>query len=57
MKHKTDYPGHDALYRRRKESGAPGWDDEQPWRAWCKEILDLIASDDLSKSGKVLELG
>gem|GEM_PF-230804 len=57
IKFKTDYPGHDALYRRRKESGSPGWDDEQTWQAWRKEILDLIASGDLPKSGKVLEIG
>jgi len=57
MKFKTDYLGHDALYRRRKESGAPGWDDEQTWQTWRKEILDLIASDGFPRSGKILELG
>jgi ubiquinone/menaquinone biosynthesis C-methylase UbiE len=57
MKFKTDYPGHDALYQRRKASGASGWNDEQTWQTWRKEMLDLIESGDLPKTGKVLEIG
>ena len=57
MKHKTDYAGHDALYIRKKSSGERGWNDEQTWFAWRKEMLDLIASGDLPESGKLLELG
>lgn len=57
MNHKTDYPGHDALYRRKKDSGATGWDDEETWKAWSAEILEVIASGVFPGSGKILELG
>ncbi len=57
IKFKTDYPGHDALYRRRKESGAAGWNDEQTWQDWRREIVGLMGSPDFPRSGKVLEIG
>lgn len=57
MKYKTDYAGHDARYKNRKAQGKTGWNDENDWNEWRAEILDLMASGEFPKSGKVLELG
>lgn len=57
MSLKTNYIGHDSQYKRFKAEGMNGWNDDETWQAWRAEILDLIASGDLPKSGKVLELG
>ncbi len=57
MKHKTDYAGHDRLYRQRRSEGKPGWDDGGQWEAWKAEIEALMGDPAFPKSGKVLELG
>lgn len=57
MKHKTDYPGHDLIYRRRKAEGKQGWDEGDQWPSWKAEIEGLMADASFPKSGSVLELG
>lgn len=54
---KTDYIGHDQLYRQRKQQGQQGWDDGTAWQAWKTEILVLMSLPDFPKTGKILELG
>lgn len=57
MNLKTNYIGHDSSYQRKKAAGQNGWDDDETWQSWKREILDLIDSADFPRSGKVLELG
>lgn len=57
MKHKTDYAGHERLYRQRKADGKPGWDDGEQWGRWKVEIEGLMADPGSPKTGSVLELG
>jgi 2-polyprenyl-3-methyl-5-hydroxy-6-metoxy-1,4-benzoquinol methylase len=54
---RTNYPGHDTLYRRRKAEGKPGWSDSDD----IDTIRALFEEDrrahNLPRHGKVLELG
>ncbi len=57
MSLKTNYKGHDARYKRLKAEGKAGWDDEQTWQDWRREIAELMEYRDFPGMGKVLELG
>jgi ubiquinone/menaquinone biosynthesis C-methylase UbiE len=57
MQYKTDYAGHDELYRRKRAEGKPGWDDGEQWLAWKAEIDGLMDDPGFPKTGALLELG
>ena len=54
---RTDYAGHDSVYRKRKAAGKPGWsspDDIEELRALAEEDF---RTHHVPGQGKVLELG
>ncbi len=57
MQYRTDYAGHDGLYRRKRAEDKPGWDDGEQWLAWKAEIEGLMADPAFPRAGSVLELG
>lgn len=54
---KTNYPGHEELYQRRRKEGAFGWDTHETTRENIEAIELLLSKVQPSPSGAMLELG
>ena len=55
---KTNYAGHDEVYRKRLAAGARGWDvSENGYEIHKAKLQDVLAMGFAPKSGKLLELG
>jgi SAM-dependent methyltransferase len=54
---RTNYEGHDALYRRRRSEGATGWDSEEGTEENIVSIERLLTESRIEQVGSMLELG
>ena len=54
---KTNYPGHDELYRERREGGRSGWATPEQHRVSVAELEQCLASSFFPPRGRILELG
>jgi ubiquinone/menaquinone biosynthesis C-methylase UbiE len=54
---KTNYPGHDSLYKKLRSEGAQGWATEQEVNIYLALLANALQANYAPKSGKLLELG
>lgn len=54
---KTNYEGHENVYRARRASGKPGWQDEESLRRTLSALASKMSGPHAPRSGRVLELG
>jgi SAM-dependent methyltransferase len=53
----TDYPSHDAEYRRRRQRGLPGWDDATSLQQTLTCFDDFLSDAHLPPAAAMLEFG
>jgi ubiquinone/menaquinone biosynthesis C-methylase UbiE len=53
----TNYAGHEALYRRRRDAGGTGWDSEEVTAENIEKIDRLLTRVSVAQAGPMLELG
>jgi 2-polyprenyl-3-methyl-5-hydroxy-6-metoxy-1,4-benzoquinol methylase len=54
---KTDYFGHDALYKRFKAEGKRGWSPDEEVQITLTQLEEFLRAEYTPKKGKLLELG
>ena len=54
---KTNYIGHDEIYKTRKAEGRPGWQDADSLKETLATLEEELKAEHAPKSGKLLELG
>jgi len=54
---RTNYIGHDELYKKRKAEGKTGWDTAEQTQEFISTLEEVIRAEYVPKSGKLLELG
>jgi cyclopropane fatty-acyl-phospholipid synthase-like methyltransferase len=55
---KSDYPGHDSVYQKRRREGRDGWDgDEAEYAKRKRRLQDLLVGLPLSPGSGILEVG
>jgi ubiquinone/menaquinone biosynthesis C-methylase UbiE len=54
---KTNYSGHDGLYKKLKTKGEPGWATQQQSSDYLAVLAEVLEKDYTPKDGKLLELG
>jgi len=54
---KTNYSGHDGLYKKLKTKGEPGWATQQQCDDYLAVLVEVLKKDYAPKGGKLLELG
>jgi len=54
---KTDYEGHDRIYKRLKASGKQGWADADQLQEYIQALDGMLSIDGVPSAGRALELG
>lgn len=54
---RTNYVGHDDVYKKNKSSGKAGWDPAEISEAVIQQFQDLFTHECIPQNGRLLELG